>query len=219
MKKFIKYFVPISCTLVILIVGAYSILKNKQGTTMNTQNLKYGEIIQFHKNEILQFPDFSISYIGKTSTKNDFDPNLTTHYHFVVTALDNKNKTLSWSSGTAGIAPTNFVVENKLYQLELKYSDKDNKQLTDDKMTISSSENDISKYLFQLVTQLSLLPKYNLETLTKILGFSFIETESSNKYFHVLKQAAAVKCNLNDLYVVICVGSHDRVPFKLWPHA
>ena len=92
MKKFIKYFVPISCTLVILIVGAYSILKNKQGTTMNTQNLKYGETIQFHKNEILQFPDFSISYIGKTSTKNDFDPNLTTRYHFVVTALDNKNR-------------------------------------------------------------------------------------------------------------------------------
>ncbi len=167
---------------VILILSSYVFIEKRRANTMNTGSIQYGEIISFSQNQALQFPDFSIRYLGNTSKKFDLNPKLKfTYYNFAVTALDNRERTLRWSSGTGDIAPKSFVVGNKTYQLELKYVEKYDRRLTDNEMVISLSESDISKYLFQLIAGLSLLPQHDLDTLTSALGFSFKETESSNQ--------------------------------------
>jgi hypothetical protein len=138
-----KYFFSILFILVIFLLVNYVIIKNKQINIMDTKSIKYGEVVQFKENEVLQFPEFSLVYVGETNTKVDFNPNLEfIYYNFVVTALDGKEKKISWSAGTGLIAPVDFSIGNKLYQLELGYAESIDRRLANNEMVISLSKND-----------------------------------------------------------------------------
>lgn len=151
---------------------------------LDKQNAKFGEVISFKENKEIQFPDFSIQFLGTTNQKVDFNPNLNfTYYNFIIKGSDGRKRNLGWSSGTGDIGPEIFVVNNKVYQLELKYSEKDKKWLKDNEMVISESSLEISQYLFQTTARLSFFQKYTLSDLESALGITLTKTENSNQYF------------------------------------
>lgn len=177
-------YLAIILSIIVLIIGVYSIFK---AIRINNQTIAYEKVIQFSKNRTLQFPDFKIVSTGVT--REQVTPNLNfTYYNFLITDLNNATRTLIWSSGTGEVAPKDFVIGNKVYQLELGYSNKDNKWISNDELVISPSKTTIPEYLFQLIV----LAEYSLpegddsNTITKRLGFTFKETENSNQYFNIL---------------------------------
>ncbi|OHA80391.1 MAG: hypothetical protein A2675_01340 [Candidatus Yonathbacteria bacterium RIFCSPHIGHO2_01_FULL_51_10] len=131
-----------------LIIGGIFLVEKKDSTyqkgVLSIKNVAYGEITAFHKNEVLQFPDFRVSYLGETDKKVDFNPNLNVvYYNFSITDSSGNEEMLVWSAGTGIVSPKDFVVRDRSYQLELKYSTKDNKKLTDNELIISLANDTI----------------------------------------------------------------------------
>lgn len=182
------------------------------------QNVKFGEIISFKENEKLQFSDFSIQFLGTTNQKVDSNPNLNfVYYNFIIKDSDGRKRNLNWSSGTGDIGPAIFVVKNKVYQLELKYSEKDNKWLKDNELVISESNIEISKYLFQTIARLSFFQKYTLSGLENALGITFTKTENSNQYFDIFESDgfspfshAEVRINKSDAAKKLLILNTDQ---------
>lgn len=166
----------------------YILIRHKQVNAETAQPIPYGEITLFYPDKNLQFADFQIRYVGKTSRKLSLNPNLVfTYYHFVITTSDNKKRTLIWCSGTGDIGPVFFAIGNQVYQLELKYGEQGHRKLNDHQMVISLSKMNVSEYVFYLIHHLSSLAQYNIEMLQEVLGLSFQETNNENEYFHLLK--------------------------------
>ncbi len=142
----------------------------------------YDSVVLFSKNTPLVFPHFTVTFTGTTDVKPDAAPQLTfTYYHFTIKSHDGRTRTLSWSSGTGVIAPKPFVVENQLYALELKFVEKTSQQLADSELVISPVETDyfgekvgVGSYLFPLIAQLTPLTTQTIESISAILGFTFV---------------------------------------------
>jgi len=107
-------------TSLFLIVFAMSLVACSKGGSV-----QYGEPTSFQKGESIDFPDFTLTYMGgrvediPTSLGNSFP---FSYDDFEITSGDQK-QLLSWSSGIGDIGPTLFEINNEEYYLERKMSD------------------------------------------------------------------------------------------------
>jgi hypothetical protein len=170
----------LSSVAVLITLVVYGIYKTKEFHTASMSSPQYNITQQFKENETLQFPEFQISYIGQSYSKwpNNPDRNIT-NYNFEILS-ENKTMSTSWSAGLGEIAPAFFTAKSKVYQLELSRTGKDNLSLKDNEMVIAPASVTLTQYIFSLITRLTLLPKYDVESLTKSIGILFNQASSSD---------------------------------------
>jgi hypothetical protein len=83
----------------------------------------YGTRVQYEVGQKIEFPDFTVEFIGERRKDTPAYPRGFLYYDFKVS----KGKTeemVSWTTGTGVIDPTDFEFDRKHYQLELRHSDK-----------------------------------------------------------------------------------------------
>ena len=90
-------------------------------TNINPNAVKYGTPLKYEKEQIIEFADFSIKFIGERRTTSDAYPRGFLFYDFEIFKGD-KKQTVSWTSGTGEIAPEYFSFNNKEYVLEMEYA-------------------------------------------------------------------------------------------------
>lgn len=91
--------------------------------TTSTSENKYGEKVQYSKDQVLDFSDFSVCYMGKRKIEvPQYAQGYFTYYDFEISDGSEK-KIISWSSGTGSIAPVIFKFNNKDFVLEKGASD------------------------------------------------------------------------------------------------
>jgi hypothetical protein len=89
----------------------------------STQQLRYGAKIPYAQGQPLDFPDFTLEFVGKReSPPSDLYPRSMYYYDFKVNQ-GSQSQIISWSSGTGDIGPTLFEVGGDRYALELAMSD------------------------------------------------------------------------------------------------
>ncbi len=107
------------CILQIFFVGVAFVTVDRVFAQVADNNIhKYGEKVIYGLNKKLQFPDFSLKFVGKRWVKYDIPHGGFTYYDFELGSKQGKQK-LSWTSGTGAIAPEEFVSNEKRYKLEL----------------------------------------------------------------------------------------------------
>ncbi|HWA06931.1 MAG TPA: hypothetical protein VG961_10310, partial [Ignavibacteria bacterium] len=93
---------------------------------------------KFSKGEQIKFPDFTLEYTGERSETKQF-PNgnsITMKFHeFNLTSSASK-KQISWSSGTGDIAPVQFEIDGKKFELELRNSERLKTKLSENELVI-----------------------------------------------------------------------------------
>ena len=92
-------------------------------------------------NKNIQYPDFSIRFLGTKHVTPEVYPRGWLVWEFEVQPNDTTDKLIvTWSEGTGVIAPTYFEVAGKEYVLEMVYTeaieDSLNSHLEDDEMII-----------------------------------------------------------------------------------
>lgn len=102
-----------------ILLGLFSSFCGKTSETA----AKFGEKVKFSKDAPIKFEDFTLVYIGERRVSSEQFPRGFLYYDFKV-KVENEEKAVSWTSGTGDIAPTNFEIGGKNYQLELSISDK-----------------------------------------------------------------------------------------------
>jgi hypothetical protein len=106
----------------VLVIFIVSFYYSKPAKFMANQ-VKYGTKVSFKEGEVLQFPDFTLKFLGtKPAPKSDLHVPLGDTYEFEITA-DNTSQTISWSSGAGEIAPAKININNKSFFLELGMSE------------------------------------------------------------------------------------------------
>lgn len=108
--------IVISSLLVILALS--SIIKYK---TMKSEN-SYGEKVKYSKDQELEFPDFTLRFIGERTEHAPQISRSFRYYDFEV-FTDSERKTVSWSAGTGDIGPILFRFNNTDFFLEMQSSD------------------------------------------------------------------------------------------------
>lgn len=71
----------------------------------------------------IEFPDFTIEYVGERRKSVPVYPRPFIYHDFKV-SKGKVEKVISWTTGTALIGPIEFEIGSKHFQLELRYSDK-----------------------------------------------------------------------------------------------
>lgn len=106
----------------------------------SSSNAEYGKIVSYTLNKTIQFPDFNLKFTGIMETPGPNNAKWKfTYYNFEIT--DNETKNISWSSGTGEIGPTKFIIDKKIYYLELKQSIKYYPEwLKDNELVVLSKE-------------------------------------------------------------------------------
>jgi hypothetical protein len=95
----------------------------------------YGVPVRYALNADVAFPDFTVRYAGKRHVESPvFKPGFT-YYDFTVTGRG-KPQTISWTSGTGLIDATDFEVDGKPYELELRGSVGSKRWLGDNEMVV-----------------------------------------------------------------------------------
>jgi hypothetical protein len=87
------------------------------------QNASYGTRIKYKARQRIEFPDFTIEYVGERRKTLPIYPRGLLYYDFKV-SKGNTEKIVSWTVGTGDIAPIEFEIDGRPYQLELHHSDK-----------------------------------------------------------------------------------------------
>jgi hypothetical protein len=83
---------------------------------------EYGEKVQFRKDVVIKFPNFSVTYLGQHRVEVPvFKPGFL-YYDFLIESPGGSKKTVSWTSGTGVIDARDFEMGGKPYCLELKGS-------------------------------------------------------------------------------------------------
>jgi hypothetical protein len=98
------------------------------------QKASYGTRVKYRTGKKIEFPDFTIEYVGERRKSVSVYPRGFLYYDFEVRNA-NIEKAVSWSSGTGDIGPVQFEIAGKHYQLELRHSDKFGK-LKDNELVI-----------------------------------------------------------------------------------
>jgi hypothetical protein len=82
----------------------------------------YGVKVSYAQGQPLEFPDFSLEFLGQ---RKEADPNFSRGFLFYDFRVSRGSQvqTISWSSGTGDIGPTRFDVAGQPYLLERVYSD------------------------------------------------------------------------------------------------
>jgi len=93
------------------------------GHAASEQKASYGTRVKYRTGEKIEFPDFTIDYVGERRKTLPVYPRGFLYYDFEVRNA-NIEKAVSWSSGTGDIGPVQFEIGGKHYQLELRHSDK-----------------------------------------------------------------------------------------------
>jgi hypothetical protein len=83
---------------------------------------EYGTKVRFGKDRSVTFPHFTLTYVGDRRVKSRVYPRGFLFHDFRVT--NGGTQTISWSSGTGEIAPTEFKVGRRRFSLELSRSEK-----------------------------------------------------------------------------------------------
>jgi hypothetical protein len=93
------------------------------GYGASAQKASYGTRVKYATGKKIEFPDFTIEYVGNRRKTLPVYTRGFLYYDFTVTK-GNTEKTVSWTSGTGVIGPTQFEIGGKPYQLELRHSNK-----------------------------------------------------------------------------------------------
>jgi hypothetical protein len=107
------------------------------GHAASEQKASYGTRVKYRPGEKIEFPDFTIEYIGERRKATPAYPRGFRYYDFKV-SKGNVEKMVSWTTGTGDIGPVEFEIVGKDYQLELRHSDKLGK-LKDNELVISQA--------------------------------------------------------------------------------
>ena len=104
------------------------------GHAASEQKASYGTRVKYRVGKKIEFPDFTVEYVGERRKSGSVFPRPFLYYDFKV-SLGKAEKMVSWTAGTGDIGPMDFEVGGKHYQLELRHSDKLGK-LKDDELVI-----------------------------------------------------------------------------------
>ena len=104
------------------------------GQAASEQKASYGTRVKYQAGQKIEFPDFTVEYVGERRKSLPVYPRGFLYYDFKVRTA-NIEKVVSWSSGTGDIGPVEFEIGGKHYQLELRHSDKLGK-LNDNELVI-----------------------------------------------------------------------------------
>jgi hypothetical protein len=87
------------------------------------ENASYGTRVKFRANQKIDFPDFTVEYLGERRKALPVYPRGFLYYDFKITR-GMAEKVVSWTTGTGIIDPTDFEFDGKPYHLELRRSEK-----------------------------------------------------------------------------------------------
>ena len=104
------------------------------GHAASEQKVSYGTRVKYRAGQKIEFPDFTIQYVGERQKSVPVYPRPFLYYDFKV-SKGRTEKMISWTTGTGVIDPTDFEIAGKHYQLELRHSDKLGK-LKEDELAI-----------------------------------------------------------------------------------
>ena len=93
------------------------------GQAASEQKASYGTRVKYQAGEKIEFPDFTVEYVGERRTSLPVYPRGFLYYAFKVRTA-NIERVVSWSSGTGDIGPVEFEIGSKRFLLELRRSDK-----------------------------------------------------------------------------------------------
>ena len=93
------------------------------GHAASEMKASYGTRVKYRAGEKIEFPDFTIEYAGERRKTVSVYPRGFLYYDFKV-SKGKAEKIVSWTTGTGVIDPTDFEIDGKHFQLELRRSDK-----------------------------------------------------------------------------------------------
>ena len=93
------------------------------GHAASEQKASYGTRVKYRPSEKIEFPDFTIEYVGERRKTAPVYPRGFLYYDFKVSKGKTEKK-VSWTTGTASSIPRTFEFEGKSYHLELRRSEK-----------------------------------------------------------------------------------------------
>ena len=93
------------------------------GHAASEQKVSYGTRVKYRAGQKIEFPDFTIEYIGERRKILPVYPRGFLYYDFKV-SKGKSEKMVSWTTGTGIIDPTDFEFDGKRYHLELSHSEK-----------------------------------------------------------------------------------------------
>jgi hypothetical protein len=82
----------------------------------------YGTKVSFAKSRPLQFPDFTLEYIGERRQASERFPRGFVYHDFIASTASERIA-VSWSAGTGDFGPAAFTISRKQFGLELARSD------------------------------------------------------------------------------------------------
>jgi len=94
------------------------------GQALPVPQASYGTRVEYRLGQKIEFPDFIIEYFGERRQRASPYPRDLLYYDFKIRARQGAEKTVSWTSGTGDIGPTEFEIDGKHYRLELRLSDR-----------------------------------------------------------------------------------------------
>jgi len=98
------------------------------------QNASYGTRVKYTAGQKIEFPDFTVEYLGERRKSLPVYPRGFLYYDFKL-SKGKTEKVISWTTGTGIIDPTDFDFDGKQYHLELRRSEKLGK-LNDNELVI-----------------------------------------------------------------------------------
>jgi hypothetical protein len=87
------------------------------------ETASYGTRVKYRASQKIDFPDFTVEYLGERRKTLPVYPKGFLYYDFKITR-GNAEKVVSWTTGTGIIDPTDFEFDGKPYRLELRRSEK-----------------------------------------------------------------------------------------------
>ena len=93
------------------------------GHAASEQKASYGTRVKYRAGQKIEFPDFTVEYVGERRESVPVYPRGFLYYDFKVNK-GKAEKVVSWTTGTGVIDSTDFEIEGNHYQLELRHSDK-----------------------------------------------------------------------------------------------
>lgn len=104
------------------------------GHAASEQKASYGKRVKYRTGQKIEFPDFTVEYVGERRKTVPVYPRGFLYYDFKV-SKGKAEKVVSWTTGTGVIDPTDFEFDGKSYHLELRRSEKLGK-LSDNELVI-----------------------------------------------------------------------------------
>ena len=93
------------------------------GHAASEQKASYRTRVEYRPGQKIEFPNFTIEYVGERRQSTPGYPRGFLYYDFKV-SKGKAEKMVSWTTGTGVIDPTDFEIDGKRYLLELRHSDK-----------------------------------------------------------------------------------------------